>query len=100
MKIFQNILLALALATTLSVTAQNYPQKTINGQKFYEYTMEKQEGFLQNAVVIGSYDEAWSLKKVLRRFLWHDRIHAKAMYRMAVKTFGEGSVPDVFRFMG
>ncbi|MBP5135481.1 MAG: LysM peptidoglycan-binding domain-containing protein [Paludibacteraceae bacterium] len=45
MKIFQNILLALALATTLSVTAQNYPQKTINGQKFYEYTMEKQEGF-------------------------------------------------------
>ncbi len=62
--------------------------------------LEKQERFLQNAVVIGSYDEAWSLKKVLRRFLWHDRIHAKAMYRMAVKTFGEGSVPDVFRFMG
>lgn len=60
--------------------------------------LEKQEGFLQNEVVMGSYDEAWSLKKVLRRFLWHDRIHAKAMYRMAVKTFGEGSVPDVFRF--
>ena len=64
---------------------------------FYE---EKQEDFLRNEVVIGSYDEAWSLRKVLRRFIWHDRIHAKAMYRMAVKTFGEGIVPDVFRFMG
>ena len=40
MKIFQNILLALALATTLSVTAQNYPQKTINGQKFYVHTVK------------------------------------------------------------
>ncbi len=38
------------------------------------------------------------MKLVLRRFIRHDRIHAKAMYRMAVKTFGEGGVPDVFRF--
>ncbi len=30
------------------------------------------------------------MKLVLRRFIRHDRIHAKAMYRMAVKTFGEG----------
>lgn len=30
------------------------------------------------------------MKSVLRRFIRHDRIHAKAMYRMAVKTFGEG----------
>ena len=50
--------------------------------------LEQTEGFLNNAVVEGSYDELWSLRKVMRRFLWHDRIHAKAMYRMAVKTFG------------
>ena len=37
------------------------------------------------------------MKLVLRRFIRHDRIHAKAIYRMAVKTFGEGG-PDVFRF--
>lgn len=60
--------------------------------------LERQENFLKNPVIVGSYDEEWSLRKVFRRFLWHDRIHAKAMYRMAVKTFGEGSVPDVFRF--
>lgn len=60
--------------------------------------LEQQPGFLENKVYIGSYDEEWSLRKVLRRFIWHDRIHAKAMYRMAVKTFGDGSVPNVFSF--
>lgn len=60
--------------------------------------LEKQENFLNNNVILGSYDEKWSLRKVLRRFIWHDRIHGKAMYRMAIKTFGEGAVPDVFRF--
>ncbi len=60
--------------------------------------LEQQPGFLSAAAVTGSYGEAWSLRKVLRRFLWHDRIHARAMYRMAVKTFGPGCVPDLFRF--
>ena len=60
--------------------------------------LEQQENFLDNPVFLGSFNEEWSLRKVLRRFIWHDRIHGKAMYRMAVKTFGEGSVPDVFRF--
>ena len=60
--------------------------------------LEQQEGFLQKPVVEGSYGEKWSVRKVLRRFLWHDRIHAKAMYRMAVKTFGATGVPDIFNF--
>lgn len=60
--------------------------------------LEKTENYLANRVVCGSYDEFWSLRKVMRRFIWHDRIHAKAMYRMAVKTFGEGSVENVFQF--
>lgn len=60
--------------------------------------LESQPDFLQNRVFEGSGGELWSLRKVLRRFIWHDRIHAKAMYRMAVKTFGKGSVPDLFRF--
>lgn len=60
--------------------------------------LECQLDFLGNRVYPGSYDEEWSLRKVLRRFVWHDRIHAKAMYRMAVKTFGNDVVPDVFSF--
>ena len=54
--------------------------------------------FLQNTVFEGSYDEMWSLRKVLRRFIWHDRIHARAMYRMAVKLFGAESIENPFCF--
>lgn len=60
--------------------------------------LEEQPGFLKNTVYPGSYDEEWSLRKVLRRFIWHDRIHAKAMYRMAVRTFG-GDIPNLFHFV-
>lgn len=60
--------------------------------------LEGRPGFLDNAVYSGSYGEDWSLRKVCRRFVWHDRIHAKAMWRMALRTFGPGAVPDVFRF--
>lgn len=61
--------------------------------------LEKTPGFLQNPVIEGSYGENWSLRKMMRRFLWHDRIHAKAMYRMAVKTFGALGAENVFRFL-
>lgn len=61
-------------------------------------TLERQPDFLQNTVIEGSYGEDWSLRKVLRRFIWHDRIHARAMYRMAVKVFGAENVANPFCF--
>ena len=61
--------------------------------------LETLPGFPDNRVFEGSYSEEWSLRKVLRRFIWHDRIHAKAMYRMAVRTFGAGAVPNIFQFV-
>lgn len=60
--------------------------------------LESKPDYLENKVFSGSYDELWSLKKVLRRFIWHDRIHAKAMYKMAINTFGKASVPNIFEF--
>ena len=60
--------------------------------------LEAKPDFLQNAVIEGSYGENWSLRKVLRRFVWHDRIHAKAMYRMALKVFGAKNVANPFCF--
>ena len=54
--------------------------------------------FLCNTVVEGSYGEDRSLRKVMRRFIWHDRIHARAMYRMAVKVFGAENVENPFCF--
>ncbi len=60
--------------------------------------LERSAGFLDNPVIEGSYDELWSLRKMMRRFLWHDRIHAKAMYRMALKTFGSFGAENTFKF--
>ena len=39
-----------------------------------------------------------TLRKVLRRFLWHDRIHAKALWRMARRIWPD--IPDPFCFGG
>ena len=75
-----------------------------NGGTIYECrkrgfeALEAKPDFLQNAVIEGSYGEDWSLRKVLRRFIWHDRIHARAMYRMAVKVFGAEKVANPFCF--
>ncbi len=60
--------------------------------------LERRHDFLQNVVIEGNYHEDWSLRKVLRRFIWHDRIHAKAMYRMAVKVFGADNIANPFCF--
>ncbi len=60
--------------------------------------LEKQPDFLSNRLFDGSYGEMWTLRKVLRRFIWHDRIHAKAMYRMAVLLFGKENIPNLFYF--
>lgn len=54
-------------------------------------------GFLLLPPREGSYGEWWSPRKVLRRFLWHDRIHARAMYRRARELWG-GQIADTFRF--
>ncbi len=61
-------------------------------------TLEAKGDFLENPVIEGSYGENWTLRKVLRRFIWHDRIHARAMYRLAVRQFGEDAVSNVFCF--
>jgi len=60
--------------------------------------LEKTSCFLDNPVFHGSYDEDWSLRKVFRRFIWHDRIHAKAMYRMASALCGKENIDNPFCF--
>lgn len=58
--------------------------------------LERIPHFLSRGAEEGSYGEWWSLRKVLRRFIWHDRIHARAMCRMAKKTFGKYENPFGF----
>ena len=60
--------------------------------------LEALPDFLKNPVIEGSYGEQWSLRKVFRRFIWHDRIHGRAMWRGAVKVFGAENVVNPFCF--
>ena len=60
--------------------------------------IEATPDYLLNHVFIGSHDEAWTLRKVLRRFLWHDRIHAKALYQRACTLWGRPRIPNEFYF--
>lgn len=39
-------------------------------------------------------NELWTIKKILRRFIWHDRIHAKAMTRILAKQRRLGMVDE------
>lgn len=60
--------------------------------------LERQPDFLGNALFEGSYDEQWTVRKLCRRFIWHDRIHARAMYRMAAALCGRENIGDPFFF--
>lgn len=60
--------------------------------------LESRGNYLSGREYDGSCGEKWSIPKVLRRFLWHDRIHAKAMYRMEIATFGAAAIPNIFKF--
>lgn len=60
--------------------------------------VEAKPDFLKNSVFEGSYGEDWTLRKVIRRFIWHDRIHARAMYRMAINIFGIENTVNPFCF--
>lgn len=62
--------------------------------------LESLPGFLDNPIHTGSFSERWTLRKACRRFVWHDRIHAKAMYRMAIRLCGEEVAANPFFFQG
>lgn len=81
----------------IGVDVENGPDILWCRSKGFEI-LEEQENFLENKVFEGSYGEEWSLKKVLRRFIWHDRIHAKAMYRRAFEAFWNDEIDNVFCF--
>lgn len=79
----------------IGIEADNEPDIYSCREKAFE-ALEAQPGFLKSKVYEGSYGEQWSLRKLFRRFIWHDRIHAKAMWRMGNSLFG--NVENVLMF--
>lgn len=54
-----------------------------------------------NSKIYNVDNEAWTLKKILRRFIWHDRIHGKAITRILEKQLRSGLInthEDPFMF--
>lgn len=61
------------------------------------FEMLEQGEYLENSLHLVD-GEAWTLRKVLRRFIWHDRIHAKALYRSAARNFPDCEIVNPFHF--
>lgn len=47
-----------------------------------------------DAVLYERDGEQWTLRKVMRRFIWHDRIHAKSLVRILEKQKMRGAIRD------
>ncbi len=60
--------------------------------------IESIEDFLAGKIYIAPDGEQWTIRKLLRRLLWHDRIHAKAMWRTATALWGS-AIPNPFYFL-
>ena len=50
-----------------------------------------------NGIVKTVRGEAWTISKILRRFIWHDRIHAKALYKLGCLKW-ENQIENPFFF--
>ncbi len=57
----------------------------------------------KNSIIFDVDNESWTLKKILRRYVLHDRIHGKAIVRMLEKQKRQAVIrryDDPFRFEG
>ncbi len=60
--------------------------------------IEMLDDLLSKRVFTAPDGELWTVRKLLRRLIWHDRIHAKAMWRTATSLWGS-SIPNPFHFV-
>ena len=60
--------------------------------------LEAQPGYLSNRIITASDGEQWTLSKLLRRLLWHDAIHGRALYRKAISFWQKERIRNPFGF--
>lgn len=83
-------------AGEIGVTVINNPDISNNRKQFFNF-IERYPTYLKNYIYRGNINELWTLKKVIRRLIWHDRIHAKALWRLGIKL-EEKSMLNPFYF--
>ncbi|MEO0114018.1 MAG: hypothetical protein ABIK93_00905 [candidate division WOR-3 bacterium] len=72
----------------LSRTKIPFEPKEEDFMKIREFCLTKIKELYQkenNFLIFNTDNELWTLKKILRRFIWHDRIHGKAIIRILAK---------------
>lgn len=85
-------------AAAFGIELENMPDIYANRMQVLS-ELEDLPDFLSGKVYTADDGEEWTMRKALRRFLWHDRIHAKAMWRTAKALWGE-DVANPFYFVG
>lgn len=60
--------------------------------------VEAQPGYLSDRIFAGPDAELWTLRKLLRRLLWHDAIHGRALYRKAITFWQKERIKNPFGF--
>ena len=60
--------------------------------------LEAQAGYLADRVVTGPDGEQWTMQKLLRRLLWLDALHGRALYRRAVTFWQKERIKNPFGF--
>lgn len=84
-------------AAGVGIEMENLPDFVENRLQLLN-KLEKLPLFLSNRVYTAPDGELWTVKKVLRRLLWHDRIHARALYRHAVTFWSKERIANPFGF--
>jgi hypothetical protein len=69
-----------------------------NRKRFFR-ALESTPDFLSPRVYTDTDGELWTRKKLLRRILWHDRIHARALYRRAITFWQKERIENPFHFI-
>ena len=85
-------------ANAVGVPFENEGGLLENRKRFFR-AFESAPDFLSPRVFTDADGELWTRKKVLRRILWHDRIHAHALYRLAITFWSKERIENPFCFV-
>ncbi|MBQ6078245.1 MAG: hypothetical protein IJK12_03840 [Clostridia bacterium] len=84
-------------ASGLGIAFENEGGLFENRKRLFR-AIESTPNFLLPRVHEAPDGELWTLRKLLRRLLWHDRIHAHALWRRAITFWQKDRIANPFFF--
>ena len=84
-------------ANAVGVPFENEGGLVENRKRLFR-ALEATSDFLAPRIYTDTDGEQWTRRKLLRRILWHDRIHARALYRLAITFWQKERIADPFFF--